>query len=108
MLKTGKDRMCTTGWVRITDLGPVKTDRFAAVRERCRDNHPLRRVSVFKVCICSTARELVEPPCGIRTVVASVAAVSVNHLRPRVPVARRVVVRPRTVVLRPAYDLGRI
>ena len=58
-----------------------------------------------KFAVRERARELVESPCGIRAVVASVAAVSVNHLRPVVPVARRVVVRPRAVVLRPALDL---
>src|SRR4030095_16985439 len=105
MLETGKDRVCTSGWIRIRDLWPVEADGFTAVHERRRNNHPLGGITVPEISVGEGARELIESPCGIRAVVASVAAVSVNHLRPVVPVARRVVVRPRAVVLRPALDL---
>ena len=105
MLETRKDRVCPGRWVRIGNLRPVEADGFATVHERRRDDHPLGGITVPEVRVRERARELVESPCGIRAVVASVAAVSVNHLRPGVPVVRRVVVRPRAVVLRPALDL---
>ena len=94
--------------VRIADLGPVEPDCLAASRKRPPDDHPLVGIAVLEVRVGERARELVEPPRGIRAVVAGVAAVSVDALWPVVPVAHGIVVRPRAVVLCAALDLSRI
>src|SRR6516225_2619038 len=99
--------MCPGRGVRVADLSPVEADSFPAVRERCRDDHPLGRVSVLKVRIGGTTCELVKAP-GVGTIVASIAAVTVDNLRPAVLVADWIVVRPGAVILRAALDLSRV
>src|SRR5262249_4921713 len=94
-----------TGWVRITDLGPVEPDCLATSCERPPDDHPFSRIAVLEVRVGERARELVKSPCRIRTVVAGVTAVSVDVLWPGVLAILWIVVRPRSIGLRPALDL---
>src|SRR5262245_875017 len=98
--------MRTGGRVRVCDLRPVEADGLAAVDDRRRGNHPLGRVAVLEVRVTERTRELVEAPGRVGPVVAGVAAVAVDDLRPRVRVTAGV--RPGAVVLRSALDLARL
>src|SRR5437667_1144933 len=98
--------MGATGWVRIADLGPVEPDRLATSRKRPPDRDPLGRIAVLEVRVRERARELVEAPRRLWGVVAGIAAVTIDVLRPVVLAGLGIVVRPRAVVLRPALDLS--
>src|SRR5207248_11305217 len=80
VLEPGENRVRATGWVRIADLGPVETDGIPAGRERPPDEHPFSRIAVLEVRVRERACEFVKPPCGIRGVVAGVAAIAVDVL----------------------------
>src|SRR5205814_151657 len=106
MLEPGENWVCA-GWrVRIRDLRPVEPDRLAASRKRPPDGHPLVRIAVLEVRVRERARKFVEAPRGIRPVVAGIAAVSVDVLRPIGLAGLGIVVRPRAVVLCAALDLS--
>src|SRR5439155_14103976 len=80
VLAAREDRVRPGGRVRIGDLRPVEREGFAAVHERGRGDHPLRRIAVLEVRVAGSARELVEAPCRIGGVVAGIAPVPVDVL----------------------------
>src|SRR5690242_12972705 len=108
MLEARVDRMGTRRRVRVADLRPIEADGLATVRKRPPDDHPLIRIAVLEVRVGEGAGKLIEPPCRIRSIVASIAAIAVDYLRPGVLAILWIVVGPRAVVLRAAGDLSRV
>src|SRR6202011_4712214 len=95
VLSAGEDRV-RTGWrIRIRDLRPVEADVLAAVHDRSRGEHPLGRIAVLEVRVAGARGELVETPGRVGSVIAGVATVAVDDLRPCVQAAARV--RPGAV-----------
>src|SRR5439155_4620643 len=99
-----EDRVRLRRRIRVADLRPIKAHGLLAPDDRRGGDHPPLWIAVAEVRVTERARELVEPPCRIRTVIARVAAIPINVLWPVVPVVLGIVVRPSAVVLRPALD----
>src|SRR6185437_8575090 len=96
---------CTRSRVRVADLWPVERRALATVHDWSRGDDPPLRITVAEVRVAEPARELVEAPGGVRTIVAGVAAVAVDHLSEGVAPAAEV--RPGPVVLCATHDLPR-